>query len=108
MHPLSTALFILGYALALPIAGKMSTVVERQNRLAIFGHQAGIMLAALGWILRGAVFVAVGHVLWLVVAYSWFAHLGPSSKVNSKVNSSVTALRNSRTGRWFRRGDSNG
>ena len=104
MHPLSSALLILGYALALPIAAKMTTVVERQNRLAILGHQLGIMFATLGWILRGALFVALAHGIWLLIAYSWFTYLGP----NSTVRGPIKAMQNSRTGRWSRRGGSNG
>jgi hypothetical protein len=98
---LSTALFLLGYALAIPITLKMSVVVERQNRLALVGHQAGIMIATLGWILRGAIFVAVGHVLWLFIAYAWFTNFGPGRR---SVSETVTTQRR----RWSRRGGSTG
>ncbi len=101
MHPLSTALFLLGYALALPIAAKMSSVVERQNRLALFGHQAGIMIATLGWLFRGSIFVAVGHIAWLFVAYGWFTFFGPGRQA---VTETVTKQRR----RWSRRGGSTG
>lgn len=102
---MSTALFILGYALALPIAAKMTTIVERQNRLAILGHQIGIMLATLGWILRGAVFVAIAHGLWLAIAYAWFTYLGPNADPKK---GPLRSVRIPRTGRSTRRGDSNG
>ncbi len=72
MHPLSTALFLLGYGLALPIAARLTTVVGRQQRLAMRGHQAGVLLATLGWVLRGQILVAGIHVLWLIGAYAWF------------------------------------
>lgn len=105
MHPISTALFILGYALALPIAAKMSTVVERQARLGLLGHQLGIMIALLGWLMRGSIFVAIAHGLWLAIAYAWFTYLGPQ---RSSAASRLTTPRKSRTGRSSRRGDSNG
>jgi len=105
VHPLSTALFLLGYALAIPIAIKMSVVVERQNRLGLLGHQTGIMIATLGWVLRGAIFVAVGHVLWLALAYAWFTHLGPGRRSPGEaLSETVTTQRR----RWSRRGDSTG
>lgn len=72
MHPLSTALFLLGYALAIPVAMRMPTVVARQNRLGLFGHQAGMMVAGLGWLLRGQILVTVAHGIWLAIAYGWF------------------------------------
>lgn len=72
VHPLSTALFLLGYGLALPIAARLATVVERQQRLAMWGHQAGVLLATLGWVLRGQILVAAIHVVWLLGAYGWF------------------------------------
>lgn len=76
MHPLSTALFLLGYALALPIATRMGAIVARQQRLALWGHQAGILTATLGWLLRGSVLVAVGHIIWLIIAQIWFGTSG--------------------------------
>lgn len=105
VHPLSTALFILGYALLLPIAFKMSTVVERQNRLALYGHQVGVLIVILGWAFRGAVFVAIGHAIWLVLVHLWFAHLGPGRKAAAKA---VTTMRQSRSRRSTRRGGSTG
>ncbi len=76
MHPLSTALFLLGYALAIPIAGRLPAVVARQQRLAIWGHQFGVLLAAAGWLMRGQVMVTAVHVVWLVIAYGWFEIMG--------------------------------
>ncbi len=105
MHPLSTALFILGYALLLPIAFKMSTVVERQNRLALYGHQIGVVIVILGWAFRGAVFVAIGHGVWLVLVHLWFTYLGPGRKVAAKT---VTTMRRSQSRRSSRRGGSTG
>lgn len=98
---MSTALFILGYALALPIAAKMSAIVERQSRLALFGHQAGIMIATFGWLTRGSVLVAVGHVLWLLIAYAWFTFFGPGKQA-------VSEMATTQRRRWNRRGGSTG
>ena len=73
MHPLSTALFLLGYGLALPIAARLPTVVANRNRLALWGHQFGVIVATGGWLVRGRVIMAVVHVVWLIVANAWFA-----------------------------------
>ena len=72
MHPISTALFVVGYALALPIAGRLPTVVAGQNRLAVWGHQLGLLIAAFGWVLRGGVLVAVLHLAWMAFVGVWF------------------------------------
>lgn len=80
MHPLSTALFLLGYALALPIASRLPSVVARGQRLAMWGHQLGILAAALGWLLRGQVLVATAHGIWLAAAYAWFELRGPTRR----------------------------
>lgn len=85
MHPLSTALFLLGYALALPIASRLPTIVGRQQRLAILGHQFGVLLAAMGWLLRGQVMVAVLHGIWLAIVYGWFEIAAGRSRSRSKV-----------------------
>ena len=72
MHPISTALFLVGYGLALPIASRLATVVADQNRLAIWGHQLGVLIATAGWALRGAVAVAVVHLAWMAFVSVWF------------------------------------
>ncbi len=72
MHPISTALFLVGYGLALPIAVKLSSVVAEQNRLAIWGHQLGLLIVTIGWVLRGAIAVAVIHLAWMALASLWF------------------------------------
>lgn len=72
MHPISTALFLVGYGLALPIATRLPTVVANQNRLAIYGHQLGLLIAAFGWVLRGGVVIAVLHLAWMAIASVWF------------------------------------
>lgn len=72
MHPISTALFLVGYGLALPIATRLPTVVANQSRLAIWGHQFGLLIAALGWVLRGGILVAVLHLAWMAIASVWF------------------------------------
>ncbi len=72
MHPISTALFLVGYGLALPIATRLPTVVANQSRLAIWGHQVGLLIAALGWVLRGGILLAVIHIAWMALASVWF------------------------------------
>lgn len=72
MHPLSTALFLLGYSLALPIGSRLPSVVAGQNRLAMWGHQTGVLLAGVGWLLRGQILMAVVHAAWLIGASVWF------------------------------------
>lgn len=72
MHPVSTALFILGYALALPIAFRMSAVVAGRHRTALAGHQIGVVIALLGWLLTGRIWMVIVHAVWLIVARLWF------------------------------------
>lgn len=72
MHPVSTALFLVGYGLALPIALRLPSVVSEQNRLAIWGHQLGLLIVTLGWVMRGGVTVAVIHLAWMALASVWF------------------------------------
>ncbi len=78
MHPASTALFLLGYGLALPIGLRMMSIVATQQRLAFVGHQAGVGLALLGWLFRGSITIAVIHVLWLIGVRLWFAYGAPT------------------------------
>lgn len=82
MHPVSTALFLLGYGLALPIGLRMTAIVSQQHRLAFVGHQVGVAIALLGWVLRGSVVIALIHVVWLVGARVWF-QLGRSEQATS-------------------------
>lgn len=72
MHPVTTALFLLGYGLALPVGARLSVVVREQNRLALAGHQIGVIVALLGWGLRSSWAMVVLHGLWLVGARIWF------------------------------------
>ena len=69
---MSTALFLVGYGLALPIAARMPTVVASQSRLAVWGHQLGLLIAAFGWVLRGGILVAVIHLAWMALVGVWF------------------------------------
>jgi hypothetical protein len=73
VHPASTVLFLIGYFLAIPIAFRMPRVVEQQHRLALTGHQVGVTLAMLGWLSRGAVTMAVIHVVWMIGVRVWFS-----------------------------------
>lgn len=68
MHPGSTALFLIGYGFSLPVLFRLRDVLGSGNRLALFGHQVGMLLAALGWMLRGQVGIALVHFTWLIVA----------------------------------------
>ena len=72
MNPVSTALFLVGYGLAVPIATRLPTVVAERNRMAMWGHQVGVLVAALGWLLKGGVMVAVLHLAWIGLANVWF------------------------------------
>ncbi|MFV0258601.1 MAG: hypothetical protein ACK5PP_09170 [Acidimicrobiales bacterium] len=74
MHPLTTALFILGYALALPIGMRLGDLAERGQRAALAGHQFGVIVAGLGWALSGRFLMAVLHGAWAVAAATWFRH----------------------------------
>ena len=73
MHPASTAVLVLGYALAIPIGFKLAAVVKERRNLAFLGHQFGMILAAVGWFMRGSTAVGVGHLLWLVGTRLWYA-----------------------------------
>jgi len=73
VHPLSTVLFLAGYALALPLAGRLTTIVAKQQRLAFAGHQVGVVIALLGWLVRGSFVMAMLHVVWVVAARLWYA-----------------------------------
>ncbi len=69
---MSTVLFIAGYALALPLASRLTTIVNGQKRLAFAGHQFGVGVALLGWLVRGSYVMALLHAVWIVVARLWF------------------------------------
>ena len=73
MHPLSTILFLLGYALALPVAARMPQVVAQQHRLALTGHQVGVGIATVGWLVRGSIVIVVIHLAWLIGVRLWFS-----------------------------------
>lgn len=76
MHPLSTVLFLLGYSLAIPIGMRMVSIVATQQRLAVTGHQFGVVLALVGWLLRGSLVIALIHVAWLIGVRLWFQYGG--------------------------------
>lgn len=69
---MSTVLFIAGYGLALPLAGRLSTIVTDRQRLAFAGHQVGVLIALLGWLVRGSIVMALVHVVWVVAAKLWY------------------------------------
>ena len=72
MHPLSTALLLLGYALAAPLAGRLPSIVRGQHRIAFAGHQAGMMLGLIGWLTRGGYTAAGIHAAWMIAVKIWF------------------------------------
>lgn len=78
MHPLSTALFLVGYGLSLPIVFRLVSIISSQHRVAFAGHQVGMAIALLGWAVNGRIMMAVVHGLWLVGARLWFAAVGRS------------------------------
>lgn len=73
VQPVSTLMFFVGYLLALPIAFRMTSVVAKQHRMALTGHQTGVGLAAVGWLTRGAIVIALIHVAWIVGVRIWFS-----------------------------------
>jgi hypothetical protein len=79
VHPLSTALLLIGYGLSLPIGTKLSTVVRNQHRVALIGYQLGLLIAAGGWLLAGRTVVALAHALWFVLVRVWFWYVGRRS-----------------------------
>ncbi|MFT7599918.1 MAG: hypothetical protein ACI8TP_002856 [Acidimicrobiales bacterium] len=72
MHPASTLLFLLGYSLVLPVVFKRAALNPKRLKLALAGHQLGLALAALGWVIKGRVWIAVAHLAWAVVAKVWY------------------------------------
>ncbi len=79
MHPLSTALLLTGYGLSLPIGTRLSAVVRNQHRVALLGHQLGVLIVACGWLLAGRTIVALAHALWFVLVRVWFWYGGRGS-----------------------------
>ena len=84
MHPVSTALFILGYALSLPIGSRMAAIVTQQHRLGFVGHQLGVGIALLGWLIRGNVVITLIHVMWLIGVRLWFHHGRPDESAGQR------------------------
>lgn len=79
MNPIGIALLLVGYTLVVPIASRMRHVVQSQNRLALSGHQLGILVVCLGWTVGGRVPLIWIHLLWAVVAVIWFNWYGTST-----------------------------
>lgn len=76
MHPLSTALILLGSALAVPVALKFGAVARNGNRLAFVGHQTGVLVSLGGWLLSGRIWVGLIYALWFAAAQGWFVWSG--------------------------------
>ncbi len=72
MNPIGIVLLLVGYVLVVPIATRMNRVVKSQNRLALTGHQFGILVVCLGWMVGGRAPLIWIHLLWAVVAAVWF------------------------------------
>lgn len=66
-------LFLLGYALAVPVALRFAKVATAQKSIGLLGHQLGVIIAGIGWALRGKLIIVGLHVVWLVVAKIWFS-----------------------------------
>lgn len=78
MHPVSTILFLFGYALTLPALTRLVAVMNERQRLPFAGHQLGMGVALIGWLLRGRWLIAGLHLTWMIGARVWFA-LGTSA-----------------------------
>lgn len=76
VHPLSTALLLIGYGLVLPIGAKLPSVVHSRHRIALLGHQLGLLIAAGGWLLAGRTIVALAHALWFAMVRVWYWYGG--------------------------------
>lgn len=72
MNPIALLLIIVGYTLAVPIATKLPKVVRTGNKLALIGHQFGVAVAGLGWLVGRRPPLLWLHLLWLLVASIWF------------------------------------
>lgn len=80
MHPLSTALFVLGYGLALPIIAKLTVLKAKRSRVGIFGHQIGITIAMVAWAVRGRPTMVVLHLVWMIAVRIWFGNDGTTKR----------------------------
>lgn len=83
VHPLSTALLLIGYGLSLPIGAKLPAVVRHQHRIALIGHQLGVLIVAAGWLLAGRTIIALTHALWFALVRLWFWHGRRRSAANA-------------------------
>ncbi len=72
VNPIGIALLLVGYGLVVPIASKIRTVVTSQNRVALAGHQVGILIVCVGWLVGGRAPLIWIHLLWAVIAVIWF------------------------------------
>ncbi len=79
MNPIALVLLLIGYVLTVPIASRMKRVVESQNRLAMSGHQFGIGIICVGWVVGGRAPLIWLHILWAVAAIIWFNWYGGKS-----------------------------
>gem|GEM_PF-6448044 len=85
MHPISTALMLVGYFLAVPIITRIFIVVKQQQRIVLAAHQLGIILATAGWILKGNYPIAAIHIIWMVLLKIWFWYRGKFLSDSSSV-----------------------
>lgn len=72
MNPLALLLVMLGYSLAIPIGSKLPEVIRTKNKLALTGHQIGVIIAGGGWLLGARTALAWVHLIWLLVASIWY------------------------------------
>jgi hypothetical protein len=80
VHPASTALLLLGYAMALPVLARFGRVLRGRHRMALFGHQIGMLLAASGWMLNRQTVLALLHLLWAITARMLAARFAPAAR----------------------------
>ncbi len=63
---------MLGYSLAIPIGSKLPEVIRTRNKLALTGHQVGVIIAGLGWLVGARTPLVWMHLIWLLVASIWY------------------------------------
>lgn len=77
VNPVALLLVVVGYGLAIPVATQLPKVVRTGNRLALTGHQIGVSVAAVGWLIGGRTPLLWLHLLWLLAAAIWFNWRNP-------------------------------
>ena len=68
MNPVVFSLLLLGYGLAVPVLMNWRRIPTKYRANALIGHQLGVAVAALGWLVRGKILIAGAHLIWLIAA----------------------------------------